>query len=137
MSLIYSLQKKIGIISKNAQNPFFKSTYLDLNGLLDALKPLLEEFGMTIIQPLEVIDGETVLTTKLLYNKDKDFEVTEVLKSQIIIPSLTDPQKIGSCISYFRRYSIQSMLCIQAEDNDGEIGQHNPATAQPIKKVTF
>jgi hypothetical protein len=38
-----------------------------------------------------------------------------------------DAQKQGSQISYFRRYTIQSLLTLQATDDDG----HVAATAKP------
>jgi len=31
----------------------------------------------------------------------------------------TDPQKLGSEITYYRRYTLQSLLALQAEDDDG------------------
>jgi len=30
-----------------------------------------------------------------------------------------DPQKIGSAITFYRRYTLQSLLGLQSEDDDG------------------
>ena len=45
------------------------------------------------------------------------------------LPPLTDPQKIGSAITYYRRYTLQSLLGIQAEDDDA-----NKASGKETKK---
>jgi hypothetical protein len=37
----------------------------------------------------------------------------------MIPESLTDPQKLGSCITYFRRYTLKSLLAIAEVDDDG------------------
>ena len=38
---LFALQQEIGAISKDAKNPFFKSSYFDINMLLEELNPLL------------------------------------------------------------------------------------------------
>ena len=43
----------------------------------------------------------------------------------------SDPQKFGSSVTYFRRYSCQSILSLQAEDDDGNKASQKSA---PIKK---
>lgn len=127
---LLQFQQKVEAIAKDSQNPFFKSNYLSLNGLLDAIKPLLNELELVLLQPLTNVDGRPAITTKLL-DGDK-----VLLESTITLPDLQDPQKVGSAISYYRRYSIQSMLLLQAEDNDAE-GVLRPTiqvpTTTPIK----
>jgi hypothetical protein len=36
----------------------------------------------------------------------------------MLLPNLQDPQ-LGSAITYYRRYTLQSLLGLQAEDDDG------------------
>jgi hypothetical protein len=47
-----------------------------------------------------------------------DCESSETIESSIALPALSDPQKLGSAITYFRRYTLQSLLSLQAEDDD-------------------
>jgi hypothetical protein len=47
-----------------------------------------------------------------------DCENNESVESSISLPALQDPQKLGSAITYFRRYTLQSLLSLQAEDDD-------------------
>jgi len=111
---LLEFQKKVEPIIKDSTNPFYKSKYADINSLLDVIKPLANELGLTIIQPLGVEDGKNILETRI-YN-DKEI----IASSKIILPDIQDPQKIGSAITYYRRYSLQSLLLLQAEDDDGE-----------------
>ena len=36
------------------------------------------------------------------------------------LPDLQDPQKMGSAITYYRRYALQSLFLLQTQDDDGE-----------------
>ena len=49
---------------------------------------------------------------------DVDVADSDVV-SMIELPTITDPQKLGSAITYFRRYTLQSLLALQAVDDDG------------------
>jgi hypothetical protein len=68
---------------------------------------------LVIIQPLKVLEGKNVLSTKIIDG------TTVLAESEIILPDMQDPQKLGSAITYYRRYSLQSLLLLEAEDNDG------------------
>ncbi len=37
------------------------------------------------------------------------------------LPEITDPQKIGSAVTYYRRYTLQSLLSLQAVDDDANL----------------
>jgi len=105
------VKSEIGVLSKTATNPFFKSKYLELGGILSALEPLLEKNGLLLLQAIE--DGKVVTTIHNLTNTD------EVVTSEMPLPDIVDPQKLGIAITYYRRYTLQSLLALQAEDNDG------------------
>lgn len=118
---VFELKKHIGKISKDSNNPFHNSHYFDINKLLEVVEPLLQEKNILLLQP--IVNG--VVLTQLI-----DLDNDGILESGIELPQLTDPQKIGSCVTYYRRYALKSMLGIQEEDDDG-----NKATKQPIKKA--
>ncbi len=123
MDKILKIQTEIGVLVKTETNPFFKSKYLDINGLLEQLLPLLEKHGLTVIQPLTsvsaYIGGETTIPTAqpaletMIYDGDK-----LIYKSSVPLPNLQDPQKMGSAITYYRRYALQSLFLLRAEDDD-------------------
>jgi len=57
----------------------------------------------------------------------KDSETGDELgRSNIYLPDNVEPQKMGSAITYYRRYSLQSMLLLEAEDDDGNSTKYIP-----------
>lgn len=126
MKKLLEFQMKVSSISKDSENPFFKSKYFDINKLLEIIKPVLNEMEVVILQPLDNINGRPALTTVLYDTK----ESKQLYNSTITLPDLTDPQKIGSAITYYRRYSLQSLLGLEAEDDDGNLAS-NKTTEVP------
>jgi hypothetical protein len=103
------VKREVGKVSKNSKNPHFKNTYADLNALIDAVEPILLEKGLLMLQPI----AEGKVCTVIF-----DVETELSIESSIMLPALQDPQKLGSAITYFRRYTLQSLLSLQAEDDD-------------------
>src|ERR1017187_7409040 len=130
MSKFLEFQKRVEPIIKDATNPFYKSKYADINSLLATIKPVLNELGIVIIQPLGVQDGKNILTTEVL-DCEVDGAYKLLAKSSIILPDISDPQKIGSAITYYRRYSLQALLLLEAEDDDGEGTKGNGLKPEP------
>ena len=112
---LFAAKKEIGKISKDSTNPFFKSKYFDINSLLEHVEPILHKHGLFILQPIEAwfVCSQIVEENGFLTN------------SCIELPDIKDPQKLGSAITYYRRYTLQSLLALQAEDDDA-----NGATKQ-------
>ena len=107
---LYKLQLEIGIISKDVTNPFYKSKYFDINSLIGQLQPLLKKHGLLLLQP--ILDNK-------VYSIIREINGEGYVDSYINLPDISDPQKLGSAITYFRRYTLQSLLALQAEDDDG------------------
>ena len=109
---LHEAKKEIGVIAKDSKNPFFQSDYLSLNGLINAVDSVFDKHGLLILQPIEA----GWLKTKIF-----DIESGEYVSSEIQLPDLKDPQKLGSAITYYRRYTFQSLLGLQADDDDGNL----------------
>jgi len=116
---ILAVQSEVGAISKDSTNPFFKSKYFDINKLLDVVMPVLNKHGLVLLQPLTHIDGKSAIKTILI-----DSETGDSIENSIPLTENPDPQKMGSAITYYRRYSLQSLLGLQAEDDDGNIASN-------------
>jgi len=112
---LFSLQQEIEAISKDSKNPFFKSNYADINQLLKHLKPLLKKYKLLLIQPILNNESNAII---------QDVGSKERIYSSIKLPDTNDPQKIGSAITYFRRYNIISLLGLECEDDDGNIASN-------------
>lgn len=107
---LFNLQQEIGAISKDANNPFYKSKYFDINSLIKQLQPLLKKHKLLLTQPVLGDSVETKITC---------IDSEQSVISNLQLPQISDPQKLGSCITYFRRYTLASLLGLQAEDDDG------------------
>ena len=117
-------QSEMRTPKKGNSNPFFKSKYADLNSVLEAVLEALHNNGIAILQPTVFIDGKSFVNTVLLHESGERLEgFTEILFSK---PN--DAQAQGSGITYARRYGLQSICGVGAEDDDG-----NKAT-QPKKE---
>lgn len=99
----------LGKINKSLTNPFYNSHYFDINMLLEHVEEALVLNGLLLLQP--IIDGHVV-------SQIIDLDTGEMNESSIKIPEFNDPQKVGSAITFYRRYALQSQLGIQAEDDD-------------------
>jgi len=129
MKRLLEVKKQIGTLSKKETNPFFKSKYLDLNSLLEAVEPLLWEQDLILMQP--IIDGKVISAIH-------DAESGQCLvTSEIELPTITDPQKLGSAITYFRRYTLKSLLAISEEDDDGNKASNPPKRVLIINSKPF
>ena len=105
---LYKLQSEIGTVRKDVRNPFYKSKYFDINSLIGQLQPLLEKHKLVLIKPITDNQVRSVIV-------DLDGGSVE---SSMKLPDIQDPQKIGSAITYYRRYTLTSLLGLQAEDDD-------------------
>jgi hypothetical protein len=123
---LLEVQKEVGAISKDSKNPFFKSKYFDINKLIEVVNPVLSDKGIVLLQPIQDNKVQSVLV---------DSESGDSVKSELELPNLTDPQKVGSCISYYRRYTLSSLLGLQAEDEDGNGLKSKPKPKQ-LPKIT-
>ncbi len=107
-------QSEMGGAVKDSNNPFFKSKYADLAAVVKAIKEPFANNGLSYTQfPIEN-DGRIGVETILMH------ESGEFLSQSFTVPmSKQDAQAAGSCITYCRRYALQSIAGIPAEDDDG------------------
>lgn len=101
-------QMEIGTISKDGTNPHFKSKYATLPQIIGEVKPILNKHGLLLLQP--ILENE--VTTQISFGK-------ECHVSSIKLPEGLNAQQIGSAITYFRRYTLASLLSLEIEDDDG------------------
>ena len=110
---------------KGSTNPFFKSKYADLNSIREAVIPVLNSNGISVLQPIVHTDGKNFVKTILLHESG---ELMESL-TEIVYNKINDAQAQGSGISYARRYALQSFVCVGADDDDGQRAVQNKPKA--------
>ena len=124
---ILEAKKEIGKATKNATNPHFKNKYVDINALIETVETILLNKGLVLLQPIE--NGK-------VYTRIVDAESKEMIESYIDLPIGGTPQAMGSAITYFRRYTLQSLLSMQAQDDDGQLASQ-PQRKESIDNTRF
>lgn len=124
LKALAAAKREIGPILKKETNPYFKSKYSDINELIKQVEPILDSHGLMLLQPIH--NGE-------VYSKIYHIESETTAESSMKLPELTDPQKMGSAITYYRRYTLQSLLGLQAEDDDGNAASQASKSKAPYE----
>jgi hypothetical protein len=108
-------QATMGGAVKDSANPFFKSSYADLTSVIKAIKDPFAKNGLSYTQfPISNEHGVGVCT-RLMHNSG------EWIEEEFVLPLVKrDPQSGGSCLTYCRRYSLQSLAGIPVADDDAE-----------------
>ena len=103
-------------VRANKINPAFKARYVSLDSLLDAVKPVLLDHDLALIQTLVSAEGKVGISTAFLHTSGERFEFGTLL---VKAEGLT-AQQIGGAITYIRRQSIQTACGISVDlDDDG------------------
>ena len=110
-----NVKANLGKVTKGANNPFYKSKYADLNTHLEVVEPVLAENGLILLQPVSNnSEGNNVVESVLFH-----VESGQYVSSMMVLVGETDMQKAGSAVTYARRYTLGSLLSMQAVDDDG------------------
>lgn len=119
-------------------NPHFRSKYASLAEVIDTLRPVMAKHGLAVLQlPGWREDRGHVLCNRVLH------ESGQWLEEEIVLtPVKTDPQGLGSAITYAKRYSLPGFFMIASEeDDDANAASHGPqvtpkqASESTIKSV--
>ena len=115
-------QQEIGAITKSKDNPFFKSKYADINVILAEVKPILNKNGLVLTQALKNGFIATDNSSKLgIETRITDAESKEFISEFCEIQQGATPQQTGSAVTYYRRYALQSLLALEAQDDDANL----------------
>lgn len=95
--------------------------YADLAAVLDAVRPPLARNGIAIVQSPAVADGMLTITTRLLHSSGEFIES----KLSDAVDGSAKIQTLGSAITFLRRYALQAICGVNAEqDSDGGGDRH-------------
>ncbi|WP_314894174.1 ERF family protein [uncultured Capnocytophaga sp.] len=125
-------QSEMANAVKGTTNPFLKNKYADLNAVREAVIPTLNKHGIAVLQPLVTIDGKNYVKTLLLHESGQTMESL----TEVIYERQNDAQAQGSGITYARRYGLQSLVCIGADDDDGN-NASAPEHQEPPKDLPW
>ena len=112
-------------ITKDGINPHFKSSYSTVNEVLSKVRKPLNDLGILILQTPE----KEGLRTQLIDTED-DSEVSCFMP----YVEISTAQKLGSCNTYNRRYSLVTLLGLEDDDDDGNVAsEKKPKIAKHLE----
>ena len=125
-------QATMGHASKDAKNPHFKSSYASLAAVIEAIREPLSRQGIAFTS-LASTDGLTVSVETRLMHKSGEWLASTATAS------VRDgsPQVVGSAQTYLRRYGLQAICGLAAEDDDGEATRSAKPPPPKEKDVTW
>ena len=126
-------QLEMDPLRKDAKNPAFgkDSKYASLAGVQEVALPALAKHEVAVMQSVSTEWNETVVLVKvgctLFHAPSGEYVGNEIT----LKPVKSDPQGIGSAITYGRRYLLLVMAGLAPEDDDG-----NEASGKVANKTT-
>lgn len=116
-----AFQADLPTVSLDGDNPHFKSKFTTLGNLSTTVIPKLSEHGLSYAAtPRVTEDGRYVMEAHLLHTSG------ERLTAQFPITETT-PQKIGSALTYARRYLLSALTGVVADQDDDGNAASAPA----------
>jgi len=122
-------QSEVSDPNRTKENAFLKSKYVTLDSLLQAVRPVLANNGLSFLQvPFTGTDVVSV-TTMLLHESGEWLE-----SDPFTLPLMKkDPQGVGSVVTYARRYSLSSILGVAWDEDDDAQSNNETELTKGIK----
>ena len=130
-ALSAALSKAQGVMEgakKDGDNPHFKSKFATLASVWDACRKPLADNGLSVVQSPGGSGAGLTVVTVLMHESGEWMEGMFTMT-----PTKDDPQGVGSCLTYARRYALAAMVGVAPEDDDGNEASAKPT--QPSKPV--
>jgi hypothetical protein len=123
-------QGEIDDATKKGINPAFRSKYADLAAVRGVIREPLAVNDLSIVQFPRTVQGGVEVETMIVHKSG------EFMSETLFMPvNKYDAHGIGSGITYARRYGLMSLLCLAADDDDGNAAvEKAPAKEQAPKK---
>lgn len=128
---LLDFQGRVEGVSRDSDNPFFKSKYADLEQVVNTARPHLQEAGIAFLQsPGAIVDGCLSMTTMLVHSGSGEW-----IRGTGDIPlGKKDPQGAGSAQTYAQRYHLMAMLGLPPTDDDGEEAMDRKPANKPQQR---
>lgn len=113
---LVAAQTEMPAVERDGTNPHFGSSFVTLSKLIASVRPVLNDHGIAVVQmPSQDEQGRPALTTRLIHEGGESIEATMPL-----LMTKSDPQSLGSALTYAKRYALAAVLAIaDQEDDDG------------------
>ncbi len=128
---LIKFQSEVPILTQNTKG--YNYTYVDLAEIIRVITPILEKNNLGIIQPLESDGIRTILYHTI---SGEQIETFCEIPKDVQLKNMNFFQSYGSAISYFRRYSISSLLNLVSEKDMDARGEQTKAKRK-LDDATF
>lgn len=142
---LLEVQRAVQPAQKSTENEYFSSKYADLESVIASVRPLMVENGLSLMQFPSTRFDQMVATKATMREGDGRNKVQKIVDINVpvievetrldhpesgewashtfsMLPMDNSPQAIGSTITYARRYSLNAILGLVSEDDDGNAG---------------
>ena len=112
-------QKTKPVCPKNGSNPHFRSKFSTLEDVIECVGSAAE-FGITFAQRNDFLITEQggvvdFIETIMMHESGDTVNARTLIK----VKDATNPQAMGSGITYAKRYGLQALFGIASEEDDG------------------
>lgn len=119
---------------KDANNPFFKSDYVTLDGVVKAIDEAIDGTGLSYLQEAMSDENSVKVATYILHESGEHIK----LDTLSLPVSKADAQGFGSALTYAKRYALSAAFGVTSDvDDDGNQAvkstPKNNAKKQPVK----
>ena len=119
---------------KNLFNKFGNYKYRNAEGILEAVKPLLNGLALVINdEPVMVGDRYYIKATAMLTDGEENVSAVAYAREDEFKKGMDGCQLTGACSSYARKYALNALLMIDdAKDSDDDsLSPKNPDNQNP------
>jgi len=109
-------QAEMPVADLNKENPYFKSTYADLQSIVSVSRPSLTKYGLSVTQQInDDTNGMCWLITTLWHVSGQ-----WISSKRRIVPTKNDIQAINSHTTYLKRMCYSSLIGVVSGDYDDD-----------------
>ena len=114
-----------------SENPHFHSKFSSLKDCVNTIRPILAKHGIAVTQMVQNDEAGNRVVTRLIHKSGEYIE-----DGGVPLTNTNDPQKMGSSLTYARRYGLLSITgSVGDPDDDGnKASEVEPVIAQPAIK---
>ena len=126
---------------KGQTNAFGGYRYRSAEDILEALKPLLREYGCSLIIQDEIVDISNrvyVKATANIVDNDTDavLNASAFAREAEVKKGMDDAQITGSASSYARKYALNGLFCIDDTKDADATNTHGKVAPRTAKAKT-
>lgn len=124
---------------KNQLNKFGGYNYRSLEDIMEAVKPLLVEYGGLLIVSDDIVqfgDRYYIKATATYTDGQENISTTAYAREPLVKKGMDESQITGAASSYARKYAMNGLLAIDDTKDADSINEHKeePAPKQSAKK---